>query len=63
MDAMAGNAVCFGPFELDLEAGELRQDRAKPIRLPEQPSLILTHAGASRRRGGPRRNPEAAVTE
>ena len=29
MDAVAGNAVCFGPFKLDLKAGELLQDGRK----------------------------------
>src|SRR6516164_7489861 len=47
--ARSENTVCFGPFELDLKAGELRKDGAKPIRLPEQPFRILTmlleHAG------------------
>ena len=41
--------VRFAGFELDLRAGELRKDGAKPVRLPEQPFLILTmlleHAG------------------
>jgi len=40
----------FEAFELDLRAGELRKDGAKPVRLPEQPFLILTmlleHPGA-----------------
>ena len=35
-------AVCFGVFELDLIAGELRKDGVRAIRLPEQPFLILT---------------------
>jgi len=39
----------FEAFELDLRAGELRKDGAKPVRLPEQPFRILTmlleHAG------------------
>src|SRR6516164_722406 len=47
--ARSENTVCFGPFELDLKAGELRKDGAKPVRLPEQPFRILTmlleHAG------------------
>jgi len=34
--------VRFEAFELDLRAGELRKDGAKPIRLPEQPFRILT---------------------
>ena len=34
--------VRFQGFELDLRAGELRKDAAKPVRLPEQPFLILT---------------------
>ena len=34
--------VRFGGFELDLRAGELRREGAKPVRLPEQPFLILT---------------------
>jgi serine/threonine protein kinase/DNA-binding winged helix-turn-helix (wHTH) protein len=41
--------VRFEAFELDLRAGELRKDGAKPTRLPEQPFRILTmlleHAG------------------
>jgi serine/threonine protein kinase/Tol biopolymer transport system component len=41
--------VRFEAFELDLRAGELRKDGAKPVRLPEQPFRILTmlleHAG------------------
>src|SRR6516225_7010020 len=40
--ARSENAVCFGPFKLDLKAGELRKDGAKPIRLSEQPFRILT---------------------
>jgi eukaryotic-like serine/threonine-protein kinase len=40
MDAVAGNAVCFGPFKLDLKAGELYQDGRK-IRLQEQPFKVL----------------------
>ena len=40
MDAVAGNAVCFGPFKLDLKAGELHQDGRK-IRLQEQPFQVL----------------------
>ena len=32
----------FEAFELDLRAGELRKDGAKPVRLPEQPFRILT---------------------
>src|SRR5262252_1156717 len=40
MDAVAGNAVCFGPFKLDLKAGELLQDGRK-IRLQEQPFQVL----------------------
>jgi DNA-binding winged helix-turn-helix (wHTH) protein len=36
------NAVCFGPFKLDLRAGALRKDGAKPVRLSEQPFRILT---------------------
>ena len=34
--------VRFEGFELDLRAGELRQDTGKVIRLPEQPFQILT---------------------
>ena len=34
--------VRFEAFELDLRAGELRKDGAKPVRLPEQPFRILT---------------------
>ena len=48
MDAVAGNAVCFGPFKLDLKAGELLQDGRK-IRLQEQPfqvlKMLLQHPG------------------
>jgi eukaryotic-like serine/threonine-protein kinase len=42
------NAVCFGPFKLDLKAGELHQDGRK-IRLQEQPfqvlKMLLEHPG------------------
>jgi DNA-binding winged helix-turn-helix (wHTH) protein len=34
--------VRFEAFELNLRAGELRRDGAKPVRLPEQPFQILT---------------------
>src|SRR5438045_3369298 len=34
--------VRFEGFELDLRAGELRQDTGKVVRLPEQPFQILT---------------------
>src|SRR6516225_3510638 len=48
MDAVAGNAVCFGPFKLDLKAGELLQDGRK-ILLQEQPfqvlKMLLAHPG------------------
>src|SRR6516165_2721093 len=48
MDAVAGNAVCFGPFKLDLKAGELLQDGRK-ILLQEQPfqvlKMLLQHPG------------------
>ena len=41
-------AVCFGPFKLDLKAGELHQDGRK-IRLQEQPfqvlKMLLEHPG------------------
>ena len=40
--ARSENAVCFGPFKLDLRAAELRKDGAKPVRLSEQPFRILT---------------------
>ena len=40
--ARSENAVCFGPFKLDLKAGELRKDGAKPVRLSEQPFRILS---------------------
>ena len=40
MDAARGNTVCFGPFKLDLKAGELRQD-GRTIRLQEQPFQVL----------------------
>jgi DNA-binding winged helix-turn-helix (wHTH) protein len=33
--------VCFEGFQLDLRAGELRQDGGKTVRLPEQPFQIL----------------------
>ena len=39
-DAQTFNVVCFGPFKLDLKAGELRNDGQK-IRLQEQPFRIL----------------------
>jgi len=38
--ARSENAVCFGPFELDLKAGELHKDGRK-IRLQEQPIQVL----------------------
>src|SRR5215472_880573 len=48
MDTVAGNTVCFGPFKLDLKAGELYQDGRK-IRLQEQPfqvlKMLLAHPG------------------
>src|SRR6516162_2263362 len=48
MDVVAGNTVCFGPFKLDLKAGELLQDGRK-IRLQEQPfqvlKMLLEHPG------------------
>src|SRR6516164_10209031 len=48
MAAVAGNAVCFGPFKLDLKAGELHQDGRK-ILLQEQPfqvlKMLLEHPG------------------
>ena len=48
MDAVAGNTVCFGPFKLDLKAGELHQDGRK-ILLQEQPfqvlKMLLEHPG------------------
>jgi DNA-binding response OmpR family regulator len=54
----------FEAFELDLRAGELRKDGAKPVRLPEQPFLILTmlleHPGAVVNARG---NPQATVAE
>lgn len=36
----SANAICFGPFNLDLKAGELHKDGRK-IRLQEQPFQIL----------------------
>src|SRR6516164_1975725 len=46
--ARSENVVCFGPFKLDLKAGELLQDDRK-IRLQEQPfqvlKMLLEHAG------------------
>jgi len=39
-DAQTVNVVCFGPFELDLKAGELHNDGQK-TRLQEQPFRIL----------------------
>jgi hypothetical protein len=40
--------ACFGPFKLDLKAGELRKDTRK-IRLQEQPfqilKMLLEHPG------------------
>jgi len=48
MDAVTGNTVCFGPFKLDLKAGELHQNGRK-IRLQEQPfqvlKMLLEHPG------------------
>ena len=46
--ARSENAVCFGPFRLDLKAGELLQDGRK-ILLQEQPfqvlKMLLQHPG------------------
>jgi DNA-binding response OmpR family regulator len=46
--ARSENAVCFGPFKLDLKAGELHQDGRK-IGLQEQPfqvlKMLLEHPG------------------
>ena len=39
-DARAVNLVCFGPFKLDLKAGELHNDGQK-FRLQEQPLRVL----------------------
>src|SRR5215472_3507148 len=48
MDTVAGNTVCFGPFRLDLKAGELHRDGRK-ILLQEQPfqvlKMLLEHPG------------------
>src|SRR6516164_10673720 len=48
MAAVAGNAVCFGPFKLDVKAGELHQNGRK-ILLQEQPfqvlKMLLEHPG------------------
>ena len=48
MDAVAGKVVCFGPFKLDLKAGELHKSGRK-IRLQEQPfqvlKMLVEHAG------------------
>jgi DNA-binding winged helix-turn-helix (wHTH) protein len=48
MNIVAGNTVCFGPFKLDLKAGELHRDGRK-IRLQEQPfqvlKMMLEHPG------------------
>jgi serine/threonine protein kinase len=35
------NVACFGPFELDLKAGELHRANGKVVRLREQPFQIL----------------------
>jgi serine/threonine protein kinase/Tol biopolymer transport system component len=40
MEVRSGGVVCFGPFKLDLRAGELHRDGQK-IRLQEQPFRIL----------------------
>jgi eukaryotic-like serine/threonine-protein kinase len=46
--ARSENAVCFGPFKLDLKAGELHHD-GRTIRLQEQPfqvlKMLLEHPG------------------
>jgi serine/threonine protein kinase/DNA-binding winged helix-turn-helix (wHTH) protein len=48
MPGVASNAACFGPFKLDLRAGELRRNGRK-IRLQEQPfrvlRMLLEHPG------------------
>jgi DNA-binding winged helix-turn-helix (wHTH) protein/Tol biopolymer transport system component/tRNA A-37 threonylcarbamoyl transferase component Bud32 len=44
----SSNIVCFGPFQLDLKAGELHQD-GRSVRLQEQPfqvlKMLLEHSG------------------
>ncbi len=40
MDAARANLVCFGPFKLDLRAGELHQN-GRTTRLQEQPFQVL----------------------
>ena len=40
MELRSAGVVCFGPFKLDLRAGELHRDGLK-IRLQEQPFRIL----------------------
>jgi DNA-binding winged helix-turn-helix (wHTH) protein len=41
MEVRSAGVVCFGPFKVDLRAGELHRDGLK-IRLQEQPFRILT---------------------
>jgi len=47
-DAPTARVVCFGPWRLDLKAGELRQN-GQTIRLQEQPlrilEMLVTHPG------------------
>ncbi len=54
--ARSENAVCFGPFKLDLKAGELQKD-GRTIRLQEQPfqvlKMLLQHPGEVVPRGDP----------
>ena len=61
MAAVAGNAVCFEPFKLDLKAGELHQDGRK-ILLQEQPFQVLKNAAGTSRRGrDPGGDPQEAL--
>src|SRR4029077_6317140 len=53
-DDRARGRFCFGVFELDLPAGELRK-RGQRLRLQQQPfqvlAMLLEHAGQVLRRG------------
>src|SRR5580700_8086144 len=58
-----GRFVRFGPFELDVRAGELRKHSIK-LKLRRAARPDSPHAfGASRRGCPPRRDPAAAVAE
>jgi DNA-binding winged helix-turn-helix (wHTH) protein len=56
---MRSEQICFGAFEVDLRAGELRRKGLK-VKLQEQPfqvlAMLLEHAGDVVTRGNSSRN-------